>query len=154
MAPLFTFIFLSSLAIWVGAIVFFSFIASPHVYAVWPPQQAIRAMAPMAGSYLKLGWVCGLLALGSSFFLRPIEGIYLTTRIVLVALMFFMSLYLSFGPGAQVLRVQEVLETSGESDVPKDALAGFDEFRGTASQLNGALLLLGLVVVFITSFYA
>ena len=108
----------------------------------------------MSRSYLKLGWICGLLALASSLFLPPIEGIFLTTRIALVALMFFLALYLSFGLGGTVRKAQESLETSGEGDVPKDILAEFEEFRGTVSQLNGALLLLGFVVMFITAFYA
>ena len=153
MAPLSAFIFLASLAIWVGSIVFFSWVATPNVYGAWPPQQAIRAMAPMARSYLTLGWICGLIALLSSLFMAPIDGIYVTGRIVLVAVMFLLALYLSFGLGSKVRQAQQTMAEAGDDEVPKEALKSFDEFHGTVSQLNGALLLLGFLVVFITAFY-
>ena len=153
MAPLFAFIFLASLAIWVGSIIFFSWIATPIVYGAWPPEQAIRAVAPMARSYLTLGWICGLIALLSSLFMAPIDGIYVTGRIVLVAVMFLLALYLSFGLGSKVREAEKAMEEAGDGEVPKEALATFDEFHETVSQLNGALLLLGFLVVFITAFY-
>ena len=154
MAPFFAFLFFASLAVWVGSIVFFSFVAAPHVFAAWPAGQAVRAVAPMSRSFLKLGWVCGLVALGASFFLHPVAGIYQTIRVVLVAIMWLLALYLAFGPGARVRQTEEAIEAAGSADLPKDALAAFDEFHATASQLNGAILLLGFLVVFITAFYS
>lgn len=151
---LFGFAFLISLAIWVGSIVFFSFIAAPHVSGSCPPQQAVRILARMSRAYLHLGWICGTVALVSSLFMPAVEGIFITTRIVLVAVMFLLSLYLAFGAGSKVREVREAVEAAGEEEIPRDALASFDEFHGITSQLNGALLLLGLLVVFITAFYA
>ncbi len=48
----------------------------------------------------------------------------------------------------------DTLDAAAEGEVPKEAMADFDAFQSTASQLGGALLLLGFVVVFITAFYA
>jgi len=154
MAALSGFLFLGALAVWIGSNVFFSFVAAPSVYGAWPPPQAVRAVAPMARSYLRIGWICGLLVLVSAFFLPPVEGIYLTTRIVLVAVMFLLAIYLELGPGAKVRQAERAVQEAGQAEVGKEALAGFDEFRETAGQLNGAILLLALVVTFITAFYS
>ena len=154
MAAFFGFLFHSSLGIWVGSIVFFSFVAAPNVFGAYPPQQAIRAVAPMARSYLRIGWICGLLAMVSAVLLPANAGLYSTTRIALVAVMFSLALYLAFGLGAKVRETERALEAAGEGEVPKEALAAFGEFEETTKTLNGALLLLGLVVVFITAFYA
>ena len=107
----------------------------------------------MTRTYLKLSWICGLIALATSFLLPPIDGIYLSARIVLVAIMFFLTLYLSFAAGSKVREAEALVTAAGEDEVPKEAVAAFEEFRGIASQLNGAILLLGLMVVFITAFY-
>ena len=154
MAAFFGFLFLSALAVWVGSIVFFSFVAAPSVYGAVPEQAAVRAMVPMARAYLRIGWICGALAMASALFLPPVGGLYSTTRLVLVAVMFLLALYLVFGPGGRVREAAAAVESAGDEDLPKDALAAFGEFEETTKTLNGALLLLGLVVVFITAFYA
>jgi hypothetical protein len=151
MGVFFAFLFLASLAVWLGAVVFFSFFAAPSLFEACPPALAIRAAAPMTLSYLRLGWICGLVALVSVLFLPPIEGAYSTTRIVLVAVMFLVSLYLQFAFGGRVRGLQQAVAAA--NDPPKEAMAEFDELRETAGQLNGSLLLLGAVVVFITAFY-
>ena len=152
MGTFFGFFFLASICIWVGSIVFYSFVATRHVDAAFPPDQAFLAIAPMVQSYLTLSWVCATIALVSSFFLPPVQGLIVTTRIVLVAMMFGISLYLAFGLGPAVSRAQAAAASAGEEGVPKEALKALDDFNGTASQLNGAVLLLGLIVVFISAF--
>jgi len=154
MAPLFGFLFYAALAVWIGSIVCFSFIAAPQVYGAWPPPQAVRAVAPMSQAVLKLGWICGAIALGAAFFLPPVHGIYQTVRLVLVATMFLLALYLAFVPGSLIGVARRAIEAAGTGDAPKEALAAFDEFHETASQLNGAILLLGIIIVFITAFYS
>jgi len=154
MAALFAFLFLSALATWVGSIIFFSFVAAPNVYGAMPPQQAIRAVAPMARTYLRIGWVCATLALVSVYFLPGVGGMYSTTRLVLVVVMFLLALYLAVGMGGKVREAAAAVADAGDAEVPKDAVAAFGEFEETAKTLNGALLLLGLVVVFITAFYS
>lgn len=152
MGVFFAFFFLASLTVWVGSVVFFSFFATAAVFEAAPPAVALRAAAPMTRSYLKLGWVCGLLTLISVFFLPPIEGAYSTARIVLVVVMFLVSLYLAFSLGGRVRSLIASVEAAGDQ-LPKDALSEFDALRTTAGQLNGSLLLLGGMVVFITAFY-
>jgi hypothetical protein len=153
MAVFFGFLFLSSLAVWMGSVVFFGFIAGPDVTGTVSKEQSLRILSRMARPYLQLTWICGSLAFLSSFFLAPMEGTYVTMRIALTAVMFALSLYLAFGSGAKVRSAIRALEAAGDDEVPKEAMADFDAFQGTSSQVNGALLLLGLVVIFITAFY-
>ena len=155
MGPLFEFLFLASLAVWLGSIVFFGFIAAPEISGGGIAQdQALRVLSRISASYLTLSWVCGAVVFVSVFFLPAADGSYVTVRIVLALLMFLFSLYLAFGVGARIRRAQRTLDAAAEGEVPKEAMADFDAFQSTASQLGGALLLLGFVVVFITAFYA
>ncbi len=153
MAVFFGFLFLSSLALWMGSVAFFGFIAGPDVTGTVSKEQSLRILGRMARPYLRLTWVCGGLAFLSSFFLTPMEGTYVTVRIVLTTVMFGLSLYLAFGSGARVRSALRALETAEDGEVPKEALADFDAFQGSSSQISGALLFLGLVVIFITAFY-
>jgi hypothetical protein len=153
MGVFFAFFFLATLTVWVGSVVFFSFFATRHLFEAAPPAVALRAAAPMTESYLRLGWICGLLAMISVLFLPPIEGAYSTTRIALVAVMFLVSLYLAFGLGGRVRDLLRVVEGVEGEALPKEAMTEFESVRETAGQLNGSLLLLGAVVVFITAFY-
>jgi len=154
MAVFFGFLFLSSLALWMGSVAFFGFIAGPEVTGTVSKEQSLRILGRMAGPYLRLTWVCGGLVFVSSFFMTPAAGSYITVRIVLTGVMFGLALYLAFGSGARVRRALQTLEAAEGDEVPKEALADFDAFQETSSQLNGALLVLGLVVIFITAFYA
>jgi hypothetical protein len=114
---------------------------------------ALRTATPLTRAFAHLGWICGLLAMISVLFLPPIEGIYSTTRIVVVAVMFLVSLYLAFGLRGQVRRIEEAVAGAEGEDPPKAALDDYESLRETAGQLNGSLLLLGAIVVFITAFY-
>ena len=153
MAVFFGFLFLSSLALWMGSVAFFGFIAGPDITGTVSKEQSLRIIGRMAGPYLRLTWVCGGLACLSSFFLAPVEGTFVTVRVVLTTVMFGLSLYLAFGSGAKVRSALRALEAAEEGEVPKEALADFDSFQGSSSQISGALLFLGLVVIFITAFY-
>jgi hypothetical protein len=154
MAVFFGFLFLSSLALWMGSVAFFGFIAGPDITGAVPKDQSLRILGRMARPYLTLTWICGGLAFLSSFFMSPVEGTYVTVRIALTTVMFALALYLAFGSGAKVRSALRALEAAEDGEVPKEAMADFDAFQGSSSQVNGALLLLGLVVIFITAFYA
>ena len=154
MAVFFGFLFLSSLALWMGSVAFFGFIVGPDVTGTVSKEQSLRILGSMARPYLRLTWVCGGVAFLSSFFLAPVEGTYVTVRIVLTMVMVGLSLYLAFGSGAKMRSALQALETAEDGEVPKEALADFDAFQGSSSQISGALLLLGLVVIFITAFYS
>ena len=127
-----------------GSVAFFGFIAGPDVTGTVSKEQSLLILGRMARPYLRLTWVCGGLAFLSSFFLAPVEGTHVTVRIVLTTVMFGLSLYLAFGAGAKVRSALRALETAEDGEVPKEALADFDTFQGSSSQISGALLLLGL----------
>ena len=153
MAVFFAFLFLSSLALWMGSVAFFGFIAGPDISGSVSQVESLRILGRMARPYLRLTWICGALAFVSSFFMSPVEGSYVTIRIALSAVLFVLALYLAFGSGAKMRSALRALDSAEEGEVPKEALADFDAFQGSSSQVNGAILLLGLVVIFITAFY-
>ena len=153
MAVFFGFLFLSSMAVWLGSVAFFGFIAAPHVTGSVPTDQGLRIVSKMARPYLRLTLACSALAFGSTFFMAPLEGGYVTTRIVLMGVMFALALYMVLGAGMKIRSAVQALDAAEEGQVPKEAIAHFAAFQEASQQVGGALLLLGLVVIFITAFY-
>jgi hypothetical protein len=153
MAVFFGFLFLASLAIWLGSVAFFGFIAGPEVTAGVPTDQSLRIVSKMARPYLRLTLVCATISFASSFFLAPLQGGFVTTRAALMGVMFALGLYMTFGGGMKIRSAVQELDAAEEGQVPKQAIAHFAAFQEASQQVGGALLLLGLVVIFITAFY-
>ena len=153
MAVFFGFLFLSSMAIWLGSVAFFGFIAAPDITGSVPADQGLRIVSKMARPYLRLTLVCAALSFLSTFFMAPLEGTYVTLRIALMGVMFALALYLTFGGGMKIRSAVQALDSAEEGEVPKQAAADFAAFQEVSQQVGGALLLLGLVVIFITAFY-
>ncbi len=153
MAVFFGFLFLSSMTIWLGSVAFFGFIAAPEITGSVPTDQSLRIVSRMARPYFRLTLVCAGLAFLSTFFMAPLEGGYVTTRTVLMGVMFALALTMSLGGGVKLRSAVQALDEAEEGQVPKEAIAHFAAFQETSQQVGGAVLLLGLVVIFITAFY-
>lgn len=89
-------VYLLSLAVWVGSLVFFSFVAAPAVFRALPREAAGQAVAAIFPTYYALGWVAGGLALAATLAGAALAGVWtraLLWRAGLLALMLALSLY-------------------------------------------------------------
>lgn len=136
-----------ALALWVGAVVFFSFVTAPSLFAALPRDMAARATAAIFPRYYVLGWTCGGVAIGA-LILQAILGGGLDRRsvtlLVLLATMLGAGLY----AGRVILpRASEARRVQADPSLSADhaaAKARFDRLHRRSVTLNGTVLLLGI----------
>ncbi len=139
-------LFWLALVVWLGEIVFFSFVVAPSVFGAFPKEVAGQVVGAIFPRYYAVGVVAGVIALGAAIVLR---GGTSATRgwsaiVAMLVIMIAATLYAGrvVEPRARALRPQLRAE-------PVDAAvrAEFDRLHRLAVQLNGTVLLLGVVSV-------
>jgi uncharacterized membrane protein len=148
------FIYLLSVALWIGGIAFFSFLAAPSIFKVLPRQEAGQVVSDIFPKYYWQGIVCGAIALATSVVLGMRErwNILLIVRTITIGVMVIGVLYsvVVLQPKIQAVKAQI---TSFESLAPTDPLRlEFGRLHGRSFSVNAAVLLLGVIVVFMTAF--
>jgi uncharacterized membrane protein len=148
------FIYLLSVALWIGGMAFFSFLAAPSIFKVLPREEAGRVVSDIFPKYYWQGILCGAIALATSVALGMRErwNILLIVRTIMIGGMLIGVLYsvVVLQPKIQAVKAQI---TSFESLSPTDPMRlEFGRLHGRSFSVNAAVLLLGVIVVFITAF--
>src|SRR5262245_21440122 len=148
------FIYLLSIALWIGGMAFFSFLAAPSIFHVLPREEAGKVVADIFPKYYWQGIICGAIALLTSVALGVRErwNTLLIGRTIMIGVMLFGVLYavVILQPKIQALTAQVA---SFESLSPTDPLRlEFGRLHGRSFSVNAAVLLLGVIVVFVTAF--
>jgi uncharacterized membrane protein len=148
------FIYLLSVALWIGGMAFFSFLAAPSIFKVLPREEAGQVVSAIFPKYYWQGIICGAIALATSVALGMRErwNILLIVRTIMIGVMVIGVLYsvVILQPKIQAVKAQT---TSFESLSPTDPLRlEFGRLHGRSFSVNAAVLLLGVIVVFITAF--
>lgn len=135
-------VFSLALAVWLGTVVFLSFVVAPTVFGAFPREEAGRVMGTIFPRYYMLQAVTGTIALAASALLwmrmspRPWRTVTIATALMLTAAVYAGAV---IQPQTQVLRIQ--LHTT---DPSADTQSRFDTLHRRAVQLNSAVLLLGI----------
>jgi len=148
------FIYLLSIALWIGGMAFFSFLAAPSIFQVLPREEAGKVVADIFPKYYWQGIICGAIALLTSVVLGMRErwNWLLIARTIMIAVMLVGVLYsiAILQPKIQAVKAQI---PSFESLSPTDPLRlEFGRLHGRSFSVNAAVILLGVIVVFITAF--
>jgi uncharacterized membrane protein len=143
-------VFWLALVVWLGEIVFFSFVVAPSVFGALPQEIAGQVVGVIFPRYYGVGAVAGAIALVAAFMLRsgtsatrPWSAIVLMLAFMLVATLYAGRV---IQPRAQTLRPQLHGAT-----VDPAVRAEFDRLHRLAVQLNGGVLLLGIASVCIAA---
>jgi uncharacterized membrane protein len=148
------FIYLLSIALWIGGMAFFSFMAAPSIFKVLPREEAGKVVSDIFPKYYWQGIICGAIALVASVALgmRDRWNSLLIVRTIMIGVMLIGILYavVILQPKVQAVKAQI---TSFEGLAPTDPLRlEFGRLHGRSFSVNAAVLLLGVIVVFITAF--
>jgi len=149
------FLMLLSLILWVGGLIFFAFVLAPTAFQVLPNTHLAGNM--VGRSLGKLHWIAivsGIVFLLSSlFYSRISDGTaqIFAMRHVLIVLMLALTLFSQFWiiPRMDTLRAQVGDFATVTLDNP--ARVQFDALHVWSTRVEGAVLLLGLVVVYLTA---
>jgi len=151
------FLILLSLVAWIGGLMFFAFVLAPTVFA-----PGVLPNTHLAGNIVgralgKLHWIAivsAVVLLASSLlYSRLAEGTFhaFTLRHVLICLMLGLTLVSQFWiiPRMDTLRAS----VSDFATVPPDnpARAQFDALHVWSTRVEGAVLLLGLIAIYLTA---
>jgi uncharacterized membrane protein len=151
------FLMLLSLVAWIGGLMFFAFVLAPTVFA-----PGVLPNTHLAGNIVgralgKLHWIAiffGIVFLGSSLlYSRLTDGTarVFAARHVLICLMLGLTLVSQFWiiPSMDTLRAQVADFTTVPLDDP--ARVEFDALHAWSTRVEGAVLLLGLVAIYLTA---
>lgn len=142
--------YLMALIVWVGEVVFFSFVVAPSLFGVFSKVDAGRAVGAIFPTYYRLGYGCGavLLVTGAILTATATARTWWSVNTGLAAAMLAATLYAGvvIQPRAAALRPQ-IHDPSAPAAVKEE----FDRLHRVAVQLNGAVLFAGIAVSIITA---
>jgi hypothetical protein len=149
------FLMLLSLVVWIGGLIFFAFVLAPTAFTVLPSTHLAGNV--VGRSLVKLHWIAiisGIVFLASSLlYSRLTDGTahIFALRHVLLCLMLALTLISQFGiiPRMDVLRASLGDVRSAPIDNPQRVQ--FDALHVWSTRVEGTVLLLGLVVVYLTA---
>lgn len=143
-------LYLLALIVWLGEVVFFSFVVAPALFRTFPTADAGRAVGAVFPTYYRLGYVCGAVLLLTNVFLLTDAAAraWWGANAALVVVMLAATLYAGVivQPRAADLRPQ-----IHDPAAPPTVKAEFDRLHRVAVQLNGAVLICGIAVSIITA---
>ena len=146
------FIHLLSLVVWVGGMIFFSFIAAPSIFKVLPRETAGDVVGDIFPKYWAVGYVCSITALITVIALSVQGRAYPWARIILLFVMSGLTFYSGLVVGAKARDVKAQIRTI-EDPAQKEALRlQFKAAHFRSTILNAIILLLGVVVIFLTAY--
>ena len=149
------FLMFLSLVVWIGGLIFFAFVLAPTAFSVLPNTHLAGNLVGRALG--KLHWIAifsGVVFLVSSLLhsqLTDGTAHVFALRHVLLCLMLALTLISQFGiiPKMDVLRASLGDVSSAPIDNPERVQ--FDSLHHWSTRVEGAVLLLGLVVVYLTA---
>jgi uncharacterized membrane protein len=137
------FMLMFSLGVWVGSIIFFSFVVAPAAFAVLPKTEMAAGLVGVTLTNLHLiGLACGVLFLVASFLIKLRSAKLLRTLVMVMLVLTTLSL---FGIMPQMQRIRTQVGGSIEALPPQDAgRAAFDRLHQMSVGLEGVVLLSGI----------
>lgn len=144
-------LYLLSLTVWIGGMIFFSFIGAPSLFKVLPPEYAGKAVGAIFPKYYPLCYLSGFIALLSLLISAVRTGSWPVLKIILLVIMLTFTIYTSLMiyPRARSLKEELHAETN-----KLDVTLLQKEFHRThrISVVNNMIVLvLGIILILITS---
>jgi uncharacterized membrane protein len=149
------YLMLLSLVVWLGGLIFFSFVVAPSAFAVLPTRHMAGSLVSRSLSLLHwMGIVSGLVFLVASLLYSRVttgSAHLFAARHLLIVVMLVLTCVSQFGISPRMARLRA---TVGEIDrVPLNdpARVQFNALHVWSTRLEGSVLLAGLVVAYLTA---
>ncbi len=150
MIPALRFLHLLAIAVWVGSIVFFSFVTAPSIFGALPRDLAGRAVAVIFPRYYLLGGVCGAAAILTALLRGAAAGRLgraPALEMILLLAMLGLTAYAGLGILPRAAAIREALPRLEGTPDYAAARTRFDALHARSVGANGAVLLLGLAAL-------
>lgn len=146
-----TSLYLLTLVIWIGSIIFFSAIGAPSLFKVLPPDTAGKAVGAIFPKYYPLGYISGIVAFICLIISAAKTGSWPIVKMLLLVVMITLNIYsgLVLHPRARAIKEEMQTET-GKTDIAH-LKSEFDHAHRTTVVYNGIVLVLGIILIIITA---
>ncbi len=144
-----------SLIVWLGGIIFFAAVVAPTVFSVLPTRHLAGNVVNLSLQALHwMGIVSGVVFLMSSILYRRFTTgatHWFAARHVLLCLMLFLTLASQFGISPKMAALRASMGDIDSVSATDPARTAFNSLHVWSTRLEGGVLLLGLVVVYLTA---
>jgi uncharacterized membrane protein len=152
------FLMLLSLVVWIGGLIFFAFVLAPTAFTIPEVLPSTHLAGNVVGRTLgKLHWiaiVCGIVFLISSLlYFRRVDGTahVFALRHVLICLMLGLTLVSQFWIIRRMDALRAQVNDFATVAIDNPARVQFDALHVWSTRVEGAVLLLGLIVIYLTA---
>lgn len=149
------FLMILALVVWLGGLIFFAFVVAPTLFTVLPTRHLAGSVVGSALTKLHwMGIVSGLIFLMSSLiYARLTTGAAhpLAARHLLLYLMLALTAVSQFGITPKMATLRSTMGEIDRVPLTDPARAAFDALHVWSTRLEGGVLLLGLIVVYLTA---
>jgi len=151
------FLYTLSLTFWIGSIFFFSLFAAPSIFKVLPRHLAGDLVSDIFPKYYLIAYVCGGVALISSFLSWFIgNSSYAFShllRILILVVMLGLATYAGTVIRPQALELRSEMKSLAEGS-PKyqEVQIRFGKLHKQSAIMNSIVFLMGIAIVFITAY--
>ena len=144
------FLYLFSIVVWIGSIVFFSFLAAPSILKVLPRETAGEVVGDIFPKYWLVGYVSSLLALSTLLIDSMVSRTSPFTEIAILVGMSIISFYtgLIVAPKGRDIKAKIKKAEGGEVERLRQS---FKRVHAVSAVLNMIVLSLGLVLIYFTA---
>jgi hypothetical protein len=153
--PLLRYLMLLSLIVWLGGLIFFSFVLAPTAFAVLPTRHMAGSVVSRSLTALHwIGIVSGIAFLITSMlYSRSHEGSAqpLAPRHILLYIMLGLTLLSQFGISPKMATLRTSMPETDSVPATDPVRVQFNSLHAWSTRLEGGVLLLGLVVVYLTA---
>jgi len=149
------YLMLLSLVVWIGGLIFFSFVLAPTVFAVLPTRQLAGSVVSRSlGVMHWMAITCGVVfAITSMIDSRIVNGVAepFAARNLIVYAMIILTLVGMFGIASRMLALREQMNPIDA--VPHDDArrVEFNRLHVWSTRIEGSVLVLGLALLYLTA---
>jgi len=144
-------LFIIALIVWIGGIVFFSFVVAPSIFHSLPPEFAGKAVSAIFPKYYPLGYVSGLVAFACLVVSGLKTGNWSWAKMMIIAFMTFMTVTNSLITHPKARALKEEMQTTQSQTELVHLKEVFDRIHRWSVINNGIVLVLGLIVIILTA---
>jgi len=153
--PLLRYLMLLSLIVWLGGLIFFSFVVAPTVFSVLPtrPLAGLVVNRPLSGLHW-IGIVSGIVFLITSMLYSRLHAGSpqpLAPRHILLYIMLGLTLISQFGISPRMATLRASMPETNSVAATDPVRMQFNALHAWSTRLEGGVLLLGLVLVYLTA---
>ena len=153
--PLLRYLMLLSLIVWLGGLIFFSFVVAPTVFSVLPTRHLAGSVVSRSlGALHWVGIVSSIVFLTTSMLysrLHAGSSQPLAPRNILLYLMLALTLISQFGISPKMATLRVSMPDTHSVAATDPVRVQFNALHAWSTRLEGGVLLLGLVVVYLTA---